>query len=86
MDNTYSNLTRYSEYFGLHLTVIENLLEEWEVQQQQSNDVMDFFNYIIEELARTSFMVTAVNGGNVMDCLEAYDDAIISLSEDSDEC
>lgn len=86
MDNTYSNLTRYSEYFGLHLTVIENLLEEWEVQQEQSNDVMDFFNYIIEELARTSFMVTAVNGGNVMDCLEAYDDAIISLSEDSDEC
>ena len=86
MDNTYGNLTRYAEYFGLHLTVIENLLEEWEAQQEHSNDVSDFFTYIIDELARTSFMVTAVNGGNVMDCLEAYDDAISSLSEDSDEC
>jgi|TARA_Y100000592_G_scaffold44353_1_gene70407 hypothetical protein len=85
MDNTIANIARYSEYFGLHTTVVENLLEEWEIEQAGEHEVCSFFDYIIDELARTSYMVTAVNGGTVMECLEAYDDATSSLAEDADE-
>jgi hypothetical protein len=32
-----------------------------------------FYEYLVEEFAQAAYMVAALNGGNAVDCLEAYD-------------
>jgi hypothetical protein len=34
-----------------------------------------FFEYLVEEFAQAAYMLAAMEGGDAVDCLEAYDEA-----------
>lgn len=80
-----ANLERYAEYFGMQQSVIENIYEEYEAEVERFDTDMDFFTYMVEELSNCAFMVAALNGGNVVECLEAYDEAFSTLADTSDD-
>ena len=76
------DFTQLSERFNVRESVLENLYEEYNLEVEAFGLDYEFEDYLIEEFAQASFILTAVEGGDVVECLEAYDDTYVSLAND----
>ena len=70
---TTPDLAALAERFLVRESVIENLFEEYEREVEAFDLDISFYHYLVEEFAQASFMITALNGGDAVDCLESYD-------------
>ena len=73
-----------AEHFGVRESIIENLREEFEHEVSlgySGDEYSDFFIYLVEEFAQASFLYSAENGEDVLQCLEAYDATWDALTE-----
>lgn len=70
---TTPDFSSLSECFDVRESVIENLFEEYERELDAFNFELSFYEYLVEEFAQAAYMVAALNGGDAVDCLEAYD-------------
>jgi hypothetical protein len=43
---------------------------------------ISFYAYLVEEFAQASYMMEALNGGDAVDCLEAYDQTYSTFDDD----
>jgi hypothetical protein len=82
MGSTVPDFAAYSEYFGVHESVIENLFEEYELEVEAFGIEITFHEYLVEEFAQAAYMLEALQNGHAVDCLEAYD-ATYSFLEDN---
>jgi len=73
-----------AEHFGVRESIIENLREEFEHEVSlgySGDEYSDFFIYLVKEFAQASFLYSAENGEDVLQCLEAYDATWDALTE-----
>lgn len=73
-----------AEHFGVRESIIETLREEFEHEVSlgySGDEYSDFFIYLVKEFAQASFLYSAENGEDVLQCLEAYDATWDSLTE-----
>ena len=78
------NFEELAEHFGVRESIIENLYEEFEALVESgytSDEYSDFFIYLVREFSQASFLYSAENGEDVIQCLEAYDATWDSLTE-----
>lgn len=68
-----------AESFDIHVSVIENLYEEYLLEGFE--DGYTFDDYLVEEFAQAAFIFAAIEGGDVVECLEAYDTAYSALTD-----
>lgn len=76
------DFTQLAERFNIRESVLENLYEEYNLEVEAFDLDYEFEEYLIEEFAQASFIIAAVNGGDVVECLEAYDDTYSVLADD----
>lgn len=82
MNRTTPNFTQLAEHFLVRESVIENLFEEYELEVEAFDVEITFFEYLVEEFAQAAYMLAAVQGEDVVECLEAYDEAYSDLADD----
>ena len=71
-----STIAELAEHFDVRESVIESLQEDYEIENGYDDDFdLTLFEYLIEQFAQAHFMFAAIDGGDVVDCLEAYDSA-----------
>lgn len=77
------NFDQIAEEFDIHVSVIENLYEEFISESECFNfeDDYTFRDYLVEEFAQAAFIFAAIEGGDAVDCLEAYDTAYSVLTD-----
>lgn len=78
------NFDQLAEAFGIHVSVIENLYEEFLAESEVfafESAFYGFEDYLVEEFAQAAFIFAALEGGDVVDCLEAYDTAYSALTD-----
>lgn len=80
--STTPNFSHYAEHFNIKESVISNMYEEYEMEMELLGGEYSFFDYLIEEFANAAFIHAAVDGGDIVDCLEAYDSAYEALADD----
>jgi len=84
MGSTIPDFSSYAECFGVRESVIENLFEEYELETEAFGIEITFYEYLVEEFAQASYMIEALqNGGDAVDCLEAYDATYSLFDEDN---
>lgn len=71
-----------AERFGIRESVVENLYEEYQLEVEAFGLDYEFIDYLIEEFAQASFILTAIEGEDIVECLEAYDDTYTFLADD----
>lgn len=82
-DNAY-----YAELFDVRESVIENLHEDYEIERelyQFECEDFTFFAFLVEQFAQAHYLFAAIDGGDVLDCLEAYDNAYDHYAPNSDD-
>ena len=81
---TANDFEMLAEHFGVRESIIENLREEFEHEVSlgySGDEYSDFFIYLVKEFAQASFLYSAENGEDVLQCLEAYDATWDALTE-----
>jgi len=73
--STTPDFSQLAERFIVRESVIENLYEEYELEMEAFGLEITFFEYLVEEFAQAAYMLAAMEGGDAVDCLEAYDEA-----------
>lgn len=85
MGSTIPDFAAYAECFGVRESVIENLFEEYELEVESFGIEITFYEYLVEEFAQAAYMIEALqNGGDAVDCLEAYDETYSFLESYND--
>ena len=72
------SLSDIAERLGFHISVVENYEEEWQAQQQEQEEdfiTESFTFFLCRTFAECSFLMTAIEGGDAVGCLESYDEA-----------
>lgn len=82
MKNTTPDFQQLAERFLVRESVIENLFEEYEMECEAYGFDISFYAYLVEEFAQASYMMEALNGGDAVDCLEAYDQTYSTFDDD----
>ncbi len=71
-----STIAELAEHFDVRESVIESLQEDFDLESECDEDFeLTLFDYIIEQFAQAHFLFVAIDGGDAVDCLEAYDAA-----------
>ena len=71
------DLTKIAELLGIHESVIISYHEEWRAMEPEEEEycLTTFPEYLCNVFAEAAFLNEAVeNEGNVMGCLEVYDE------------
>lgn len=76
------DFAQLAERFGVRESVLENLYEEYNLEVEAFGLDYEFTDYLIEEFAQASFILAAIEGQEVVECLEAYDDTYTLLADD----
>jgi len=85
MGSTVPDFAAYAECLGVRESVIENLFEEYELEVEAFGIEITFYEYLLEEFAQAAYMIEALqNGGDAVDCLEAYDETYTFLESFND--
>ncbi len=85
MGSTVPDFSALAECFAVRESVIENLFEEYELETEAFGIEITFYEYLVEEFAQAAYMIEALqNGGDAVDCLEAYDTTYSLFDEDND--
>jgi hypothetical protein len=74
-----------SEHFCLRESVLENLYDEYLLEVEAFDLDIEFFDYLVEECAQYAYLNAALQGGDAVDCLEAYDNVYDLLTEESND-
>jgi hypothetical protein len=79
-----SNLIRQAASItGFDETVIAYLYNEFTEEGQEGED---FFEYLADQVGLAAFVLAAAGGGDLDDCIEAYDEGVaVTLTFDSEE-
>ena len=72
--STAPDFSALAERFIVKESVIENLFEEYELEMEAFGLEISFYEYLVEEFAQAAYMLAAMEGGDAVDCLEAYDE------------
>lgn len=76
------DFAQLAERFGVRESVLENLYEEYNLEVEAFGLDYEFTDYLIEEFAQASFILAAIEGEEIVECLEAYDDTYTLLADD----
>ncbi len=76
------DFAQLAERFGVRESVLENLYEEYNLEVEAFGLDYEFTDYLIEEFAQASFILAAIEGQEIVECLEAYDDTYTLLADD----
>ena len=74
-----------SEHFGFRESVLENLYDEYLLEVEAFGLDIEFFDFLVEECAQYAYLNAALQGGDAVDCLEAYDNVYDALTEESND-
>lgn len=77
------SVSEYADQFDVRESVIENMLEEYELEVEAFGIDITFQEYLLEEFAQAHYMFRAIDGGTAVECLEAYDDAYLYYAPDT---
>jgi hypothetical protein len=76
------DLAVYADHFSIKESVVENLYEEYELEAEAFDYDISFFEFLVEEFAQAAYLNTALRRGDVVECLEAYDNVYTALTDD----
>jgi len=76
------DFAQLADRFGVRESVLENLYEEYSLEVEAFGLDYEFTDYLIEEFAQASFILAAIEGQEIVECLEAYDDTYTLLADD----